>query len=160
VNFSLGALRIRNFKKKDINQNYISWLNNKELFNFSRHKKVKYNYQKSLQYFNNFKKTQGLFFLIIFNEKKVGTLTIKFKQNQSIGNIGILIGDKSMQNKGLATKSITLITNKLNIEKKNFFFEIGTLHKNLKMITVAKKCKFKLYKKNSRYVYFKKKNKK
>ena len=157
MNTSSEELKIRDFKKNDINKKYLSWLNDKKLLKFSRNKNIVYNYQKSIQYFNTFKKSNNLFFVIIFKKIKIGTATVYFKNKNKIANIGILIGDNSFQNKGFATKIILKLIKRIKIKKELAFFEIGTSIKNLKMIRVAKKCKFKIYKKNSRYVYFKKK---
>jgi hypothetical protein len=60
---------IKNFIKKDLDHEYISWLNNKDLLKYSRNKNTKYNYKKVLQEFNYIKKKKIFFFKIIEKKK-------------------------------------------------------------------------------------------
>jgi len=68
MNTSSEELKIRDFKKSDINKKYLSWLNDKKLLNFSRNKNIEYNYQKSIQYFNTFKKSNNLFRIYLLKQ--------------------------------------------------------------------------------------------
>ena len=54
-------LKIRNFRLTDIDDEYISWLNDKKLMKFSRHKK-KYLQKKRLKLFTKKLKKEKFFF--------------------------------------------------------------------------------------------------
>ena len=57
-------LKIRNFRLTDIDDEYISWLNDKKLMKFSRHKK-KYLQKKRLKLFTK-KLKRKIFFFSLF----------------------------------------------------------------------------------------------
>lgn len=156
MNLIKKKLSIRTFIKQDITKKYLSWLNDKVLLKYSRQKKKSHNFSTSLKYLKSFKKTKNLFLIILYKKVKIGTMTVYFKDNKKVANIGILIGDKKFQNKGFASRSIILLTKKYR--KKNlFYYEIGTKLQNKKMIKVAKKCNFKFFKKNKKNIFFRKK---
>ena len=51
------------FKKRDINKIYLSWLNNKKLMKYSEQRFQVYDYNKALEYFNQItKKTDSIEF--------------------------------------------------------------------------------------------------
>ena len=152
-------LALRNFKLINITKEYLSWINNKSLFKYSRHKKIIYNNKKALDYYNYNKNKKNLFLSIFHkkNKKNIGTLTLVFKKNK-ICNIGILIGNKNYQNKGLASKVINLLIKNSYFSEKVKFFEIGTNNQHKSMIRIARNCKFKFNYKNNKYIYFRKKN--
>ncbi len=152
-------LGLRNFRLNNITKQYLTWLNNKSLFKYSRHKKKEYNIKKAVDYYN-YNKKKKILFLSIFHKKdrkNIGTLTLVYKKKK-ICNIGILIGNEKYQSKGLASKVINLLIKNSYFSTKVKFFEIGTKYEHKKMIRVAKKCKFTFSHKNSKYIYFRKKN--
>ena len=60
-------LFISNFQLKDINSNYIKWLNNKELLKFSSNKFVNFDKKKCIKFFKSFQNSQNLFLSINSN---------------------------------------------------------------------------------------------
>ena len=63
---------ISTFKKKDIDNDYLTWLNNKKNFKYSRHKKRKFTKKKTFQEFKNFYKNKNIKFLkFSINQKKL-----------------------------------------------------------------------------------------
>lgn len=136
---------IKNFIKKDLDHEYISWLNNKDLLKYSRNKNTKYNYKKVLQEFNYIKK-KNFFFKIIEkkNKKKIGTVIAYPNERIKVINIGILIGNKDYSNKGYATEVYKILINFFLIKEKFDKIEIGCNKNNLSIIKICKKLNFKL----------------
>ena len=153
------SIGLKNFNLSNITQKYISWLNDKSLLKYSRHKNKNFNYKKAIDYYYYQKKKKNLFLSIFLKKykKNIGTLTLVYKKNK-ICNIGILIGDKKYHNKGLASNIINLLLKNSYFSTKVKFFEIGTKHGHKSMIKIAKNCKFKMSHKNKNYIYYRKKN--
>jgi len=137
---------IKNFIKKDLDHEYISWLNNKDLLKYSRNKNTKYNYKKVFQEFNYIKKKKNFFFKIIEkkNKKKIGTVIAYRHEKIKVINIGILIGNKDYLNKGYATEVYKILINFFLIKKKFNKIEIGCHKNNLSIIKICKKLNFRL----------------
>tara|TARA_B100001175_G_C19410994_1_gene591118 strand:+ start:259 stop:777 length:519 start_codon:yes stop_codon:yes gene_type:complete len=133
-------LFISNFQLKDINSNYIKWLNNKELLKFSSNKFVNFDKKKCIKFFKSFQNSQNLFLSIKNNNLElIGTLTCYFFCNKKICDIGILLGDRKYRSKGLGLKAWKMTMDYLiknyNLKK----ISAGTLRKNTKMLNIFKK---------------------
>jgi RimJ/RimL family protein N-acetyltransferase len=136
---------IKNFQRKDIDNEYISWLNNKSLLKYSRNKNKKYNYKKVLQDFNYIVNKKNLFLKIIEkkSQKKIGTVIAYVYKKIKLINIGILIGNKDYLNKGYGTEVYKLLIHFFFSKKKFEKIEIGCNKKNLPIIKICKKLKFR-----------------
>ena len=62
-------LKIRNFRLTDIDDEYISWLNDKKLMKFSRHKKNIYK-EKAKTFYKEIKKKKFFFLVSLSSHKK------------------------------------------------------------------------------------------
>ena len=60
-------ISIRNFRKSDIDNQYLSWVNNSKNMKFSRHYNKRYTLKNSEIFYKKIKKKKNFFFLI---EKK------------------------------------------------------------------------------------------
>lgn len=151
---------VTEFKKNDISEKYLSWLNDKKNLNFSRHKHIKYTKKKCLQFFFELKKNKNLFLAIfcISQKKKIhiGTSIILIDKINKSGEMSILIGDKNFLKIGLATyvwgKIIKFIFHKLKLR----IIISGTVSSNQAMKKIFKKNKMKLYRTPKRFFLNKK----
>lgn len=135
-------LLITNFKLKDINKNYIQWLNNKKLLKYSNNKFTIYNKKKCITYFKSFEKSQNLFLSIKNNKLElIGTITCFFSCKNKICDIGILLGDKNHRSIGLGLKSWKMIMSFLAENYSLKKISAGALRENTKMINIFKKSK-------------------
>lgn len=134
-------LLIRNFKLSDINQNYIDFLNDKNLLKYSNNKYTNFTKKKCLLFFKNFKNSKNLFLAILSkkNLKLIGTLTCYFSNNMQICDVGILLGHKNYRSKKLGTKAWIMIMDFLKKNYKLKKISAGTVVKNVKMIKIFKR---------------------
>jgi RimJ/RimL family protein N-acetyltransferase len=135
-------LLISNFKLRDIDKNYIRWLNDKKLLKYSNNKFINYNKKKIIKYFKSFKNSQNLFLSIKNNKLElIGTITCFFSCNNKICDIGILLGDKNYRSIGLGLKSwkmiMSFLANNYSLKK----ISAGAIKENVKMINIFKKSK-------------------
>ena len=149
---------LKKFLRKNITNEYLSWLNNPDNTKYSRLKNQKIKKNAAVNYFNDIEEKKNLFFMIFLKKlnMKIGTVTV-IRKKKKVGNIGILVGNNDYHNLGISTKVIKLLVGYLKVEKKFNFLEIGTNLAHKAMIKVAYKCKFQLHNKNKKYIYFKKK---
>lgn len=124
------------FKKRDINKIYLSWLNNKKLMKYSEQRFQVYDYNKALEYFNQITKKKSIFKKIIFKKKFVGTITAHINYKSKIADIGILIGDKNFRKKGLGKEAWIRMIRYLIRFKKIKKVTAGTMIKNKSMLNI------------------------
>jgi hypothetical protein len=139
---------LKEFSKKNITQNYISWLNNKNLMKYSRHKKTTFDYEICKNFYKKMKVKKNLFFAIYLNKLHIGNIVAYLDLVKKKAEISILT---TRANTGFAAcKKIITILKKLKINK----IYCGTNKKNIKMKRLCKKLNMKTYKKNKNSIFF------
>ena len=138
---------ISTFKKKDIDNDYLTWLNNKKNFKYSRHKKRKFTKKKTFQEFKNLNKNKNIKFLkFSINQKKIGTLILYLDYENLTMSLGILLGNEAYLGMGIAKEVCSKIVNYyLSIKNFNRII-IGTNIKNKGMKNICDSLGFKVYK--------------
>jgi RimJ/RimL family protein N-acetyltransferase len=144
LNSDLVSLRL--FIREDINQQYIGWLNDKDVVKYSNQKFIKHTEESCITFFESFKNSQSLFLAIEDKLSKVmiGTLTIHCNPHHHAADVGVLLGNKEYWGKGYAKQAwcaiIDLLCNVIMIRK----VTAGTLACNLAMIGLMKASQMKL----------------
>ena len=137
---------IRPIRISDANINYKKWFDgiNDKFIQDSQKKEVTLNYLK--EYIKRSLNTKNEIFLAVFTKKGKHIGNIKFLKidlKTKTSNLGIWIGDKNYQKKGVASEtlseSINFIFNKKLVNK----FVLGVCVANLKAIKLYKKLGFK-----------------
>ena len=115
---------VKIFTEKDIEDKYITWLNDKEVNKYLeiRHKKQTINSAK--QYINSFYEDIEKYLWGIYNNKKelIGTINLyNIIRSHGLANISIMIGDKKHWGTSAALESKKLVIDfafkKINIRK-------------------------------------------
>lgn len=129
-------LVLRKFTQDDITEEYISWLNDKKLMQYSNQRFLDHSFQTSLNYLNKFKNTDNNFFAIINKENKklIGTITSYYFKEHKTVDVGILIGDKSISGSGYGKESWKLYIDHLSAQKNIRKITAGTLSCNISML--------------------------
>jgi RimJ/RimL family protein N-acetyltransferase len=97
-----SVIELTLFNKDDITPNYLSWLNDRELMQFSGQSRMLHTFQTSLDYLNSFKDSPHYFWAIRSVElsKTIGTMTAYVDSANQTADIGILIGESSARGCG------------------------------------------------------------
>ncbi len=135
-------LTLTSFSIKDISERYISWLNDPSIVQYSENRHRVHSYDSCLEYFNHFNFSQNIWLSI--RDKKngfhIGNINAYCNRNNNTADIGILIGEKSYQGKGLGLEAwfslICYLFEKREIRK----VTAGTMSENQSMIRVFEKC--------------------
>jgi RimJ/RimL family protein N-acetyltransferase len=135
-------LCITNFDESDIDNHYLSWLNDPKVTEFSNQRFSSHNFKTSLIYLKSFENTNNYFLKITLQDKKIkiGTLTIYYEKNHEVADIGIMIGNKDYWNNGYGKEAfkttIVWLLNNTNVRK----ITCGTIDSNHSMKKTALSC--------------------
>ena len=121
---------LKTLKAKDLNADYFSWLNDKNVTKYLNFKK--YDQKKN-------------FFFGIFTRKEnkfIGTITLLINTRDKIGYIGFLVGDKAYWGTNAAFEAVKIIL-RFSFSKHKLCKIWGvTITENIGAILVLKKNKF------------------
>lgn len=116
---------IREICSSDVNEKYLSWMNDLEVNQYLESRFKKYTLDDIRSYVAEIKKDpNNIFYAIILkgNGEHIGNIKLgPINRYHGIGDIGLIIGDKSCWGKGYATEAIKLLKdyafNELNLHK-------------------------------------------
>lgn len=148
---------LNTFSKQDINDKYISWLNDQDVVRYSRQRFIKHTYKSCLKFYKSIIDENNNFLKINFLSDKnfIGTMTYIF--NEDTVDIGILIGDKNYWNKKLGFEAWNLSINYLSTFNNIKKITAGCISENLAMKNIFKNSKMKYSHKVIQYNKYNKK---
>ena len=129
------------FSPENISDEYVGWLNDKEVMQFSNQRFKNHTFITSLDYCNSFNGTDNIFLSIkkIDNEKMIGTMTLYYSSNHGVVDLGIMIGNKKMLGHGFGADAwcglVKALSNKRIVRK----ITAGALRSNVAMIKLMNK---------------------
>lgn len=129
-----GDLRIDFFHEMDIDESYLSWLNNSEHMKYSDQQFEHHTRESSRNYLSSFEGTPNLFLKVLNNSQiMIGTLTIYIDVNHNVHNCGILI-DPNLGGMGYGKSAWTALINEICPSLGARKIVAGTLENNSAMI--------------------------
>lgn len=134
---------IRAFRESDINDAYLSWLNNNETMRYSNQRFITHTRNSSLNYINSFVGTSNRFFAVEDSNtsKVIGTMTAYCLEREGVVDLGILLGDKGSAGKGFGKDCwcamIEWLKNQDNVRK----ITAGTVSVNKPMLALMRSSK-------------------
>ena len=138
-------LILTRFTVSDIDDNYLSWLNNRELMKHSRHISSTHTRQSCLRYLETFLNSNNYFIAISHPDYgKIGTATIYLNSSMKSADIGLLIGDNRCQGKGYGKEAWTAIVNSIRSLPDICKITAGTSSLNIAMKSIIEKSGFSL----------------
>ena len=149
-------IKIRILGKSDYSQSYLNWFSDPDIVKFSENRKKVFSKESQIEYIKSFenKKTKflyGIFFKNIhIGNIEINPINYKFKH----ANISYIIGEKKFWGKGIATYSITYIS---QIAKNQFKLKklyAGCASENIPSIKVLKKNGFVLVSSKKDYFFY------
>jgi [ribosomal protein S5]-alanine N-acetyltransferase len=137
-----GALvELSLFKESDITQEYISWLNNSKVVEFSNQRFIVHNFFSCKSYLASFKEGDNFFILIKtkHSNKPIGTMTAYCSIHHGVVDIGILIGDINEWGKGYGQDAWDTLFNWIKGIESFRKITAGTASSNFGMLKIIKK---------------------
>lgn len=135
-------LTIRPFSMEDISAEYISWLNDTELMQFSEQRHRNHDYQSCLKYLQSFRETPHYFWAIETRSEKrihIGNANAYVDVNNGVADIGILVGHPQCRRMGYGQEAWNAVLNFLMEEPYIRKVTAGFLADNVNMLAVAKR---------------------
>lgn len=130
-------LKIRSFQKSDITEEYLSWLNDKELMKYSEQRHKNHTFESCLDYYESFKDSENYFFGIENKAKELlGTMTVYQDKNNRLFDIGIMIGSKKSRGKGFGYESWKAVMDWIEINFQPRKITAGAMRNNTAMIKI------------------------
>lgn len=137
-----GIVRILSFKKRHLNENYISWLNDIDVVRYSEQRHQKHSFESCIAHIERQKKYGNYFLAIEVVEKKVrhvGNLGISVNSENNIADLSILVGDKTVWGTGVASRAWSLALKVLLFNLNFRMVTAGTMEVNTSMIRLMKR---------------------
>lgn len=140
-------IHLRPILEKDLNENYLQWLNDEEVCEFNSHAIFPNTEQKMRSYFENLKNQDRNIVLAIIDtqtEKHIGNISLQnINWVSRNAEFAILLGDKDYLGKGYGEEAAVLIVEygfkRLNLHR----IYCGTIAGNKGMMKLAVKLKMK-----------------
>lgn len=106
-------LTISLFTEQDISEKYLNWLADKEINRFLEVRFKDYSQDAAKEYVQNCIESPNVYFLKIEYQDRelIGTCTIYHNRYHKTAEIGLMIGEKSLQKKGFGSEVIRILTN-------------------------------------------------
>jgi len=143
-------ITLKELTLSDVNKTYLKWMNDSEIFKFSKQSN-KIHYLKEIKEFvlgKKKSKSEFLYKILIYENKKnkhVGNIKLgPINFENKTADISYFIGEKNYWDRGITTKAIKEI---INLAKKKFKLkklQAGHWEKNIASRKVLLKNKFKL----------------
>lgn len=138
---------LRNISLEDCNENYLSWMNDYEINKYLESRFTTHSIDSLKDFVDSMNNSDNnVLFAIIdkSSDKHIGNIKLgNIHPVHKYADIGLIIGDKNYWGKGIATKSIQLVTeyafNNLNLRK----VLAGVYENNIGSIRAFEKCGFK-----------------
>lgn len=136
ISLKTERLNITLFDYKHITSDYIAWLNDKQLMQYSSQRYIEHNKDTCEEYLNKFKKHHNNIFLAIedLSHKLIGTMTVYCDSNNDIIDLGIMIGDKDSKGKGIGLEAWKAVIDWIIINLKPRKLTAGCMSVNFPMI--------------------------
>ena len=139
-------LNIRPFEVRDVNDNYLRWLNDSEVTRFSNQRFRTHTVESSSAYLSSFVGTSNSFLLLELSSNRcpVGTATVYRSTEHGTADIGLMIGDRQCWGKGFGQEAWGKLLEALLAEPGTRKVTGGTARPNLAMVRIMERSRMTL----------------
>jgi len=132
-------LRIVLFQEAHISENYISWLNDKVLMQFSEQRHCVHTRESCEAYVSSFEGTQNLFLAVEnLDGELIGTMTAYQDLKNGLVDLGIMIGAKTAKGKGYGNEAWRALAAWVEQNLKPRKLTAGCMASNISMLKLMK----------------------
>ena len=131
-------LVISHFEASDINESYLSWLNDSNFMKYSEQKYHHHDRVTAENYLDSFDFKNSYLLALKYEKQLIGTATVylRFYRGRAIGNLGLLIG-KQFTKKNFGLEAWVAIKNMVGRDQLPITIFAGTKKENLAMNRIA-----------------------
>lgn len=131
----------------------VRWLNDPEVVRYSEQRHKKHSFYSQVAYLGHFNGGTNRFVEIHLGTKLIGTMTAYIDRENSVADVGILIGDKSQWGRGFGSEAWQAFCDTLlvtGIRK----IEAGCMSANKSMMSIARKTGMVLEGRRTEHFFF------
>jgi ribosomal-protein-alanine N-acetyltransferase len=132
-------LRIESFTSEYLTEKYVSWLTDSEVVRFSEQRHARHTLESCRSYWSSFSGTPNFLWALVAKDPAIGhfgNITSYVDQSRLSADIGILIGEKRVWNKGYGREAWIAVCQYLFEEQGICQITAGTLEVNKSMIGI------------------------
>ena len=140
------TIELTTFNENDISDDYISWLNDSVVTQYSNQRFYSHDYESCKKYLQSFKQSENLFLAIKVKKTSVfiGALTVYFDLDHGVADIGIMLGNRAEWGKGYGQDAWNSILEWLLDQENIRKVTAGTLACNIAMRNIIEKSGMKI----------------
>lgn len=139
-------MKLTSFSEEDITDEYVGWLNNPVVTQFSNQRFIEHNHETCRHYLEKFEGSPNLFLSIrrLEDDRAIGTMTAYIAPQHGSADMGILIGDPSVWKRGFGQDAWNTLAEFLLRQPGMRKITCGTLACNEAMIRLAERSGMEL----------------
>ena len=140
------TIELTTFNENNISDDYISWLNDSVVTQYSNQRFYSHDYQSCKKYLQSFEKSKNLFLAIKVKKTSVfiGALTVYFNLEHGVADIGIMVGNRAEWGKGYGQDAWNSILAWLLDQESIRKVTAGTVACNIAMRNIIEKSGMKI----------------
>ncbi len=140
------GIRLRTFTSADVSDDFVSWLNDSQVVQYSNQRFLTHTYESCIDYLRSFMGTDNLYLAIedAVSGRLHGSITAYRQIHHSTADIGIMVGDRQAWGKGIGYKAWNLLMDYLIKRCHVRKVTGGTLCPNVAMVRIMEKAGMKL----------------
>ena len=106
----LKHIKLIKYKKPFVSQNWIRWLNDKDVTKYSDQRFIKHTLNSQKKYIKILMENNTIFYKIFYKNEEIGNIFLtRIDQNNKNCEVGYLIGEKKLWGKGIATYVVGIV---------------------------------------------------
>jgi RimJ/RimL family protein N-acetyltransferase len=139
-------VKLTRFKEEDITNEYVGWLNDPAVTQYSNQRFVEHNHESCRRYLQRFEGSPNLFVSVrrLDDGRRIGTMTAYIAPQHGTADMGILIGDRSVWGRGYGQDAWSVLAEFLLRQPGMRKVTCGTLACNEAMIRLAERSGMEL----------------
>ncbi len=142
-------LRLTMLTKKNITNDYVSWLNDPEINQFLESRFQKHTIESLEKFFYETDQRDDIYFFAINHKDHnlhIGNIKIgPIDYSNNCTSVGYIIGNKNFHGQGFASESLKRVCEFCFHDLDLFFIDAGVVATNKASIKLLERCKFKKY---------------
>lgn len=104
-------ITLKTLTYREVTQKYVDWMNDPDVTKYTESRFQKHTMESTINYVKSVSESSDTYFYGIYEGKEhIGNIKLQEKHQHNLGDIGIIIGDKSKWGCGYATEAIRLLT--------------------------------------------------
>jgi len=146
MELTTSRLRLQPFQAADINESYLTWLNDPEVTRYSNQRFHQHTAESCAAYLASFARTSNSFLVIehLENQQPIGTATVYRNKRHGTADIGLMVGERRYWGQGYGREAWQAVLEALLAEAGMRKITGGTARPNRAMVRIMEQSGMEL----------------